>query len=38
MTGLLAVILAVGTALVAVGLYDLQNHLERWDHNRHAED
>jgi hypothetical protein len=27
-----------GTALAALGLHDLQLRLERWDHDRHAED
>ena len=30
--------LSVGAPLAALGLYDLQLRLERWDHNRHAED
>ena len=38
MSGMLAVVLTVGTPLVALGLYDLQTRLERWDQNRHAED
>ncbi len=35
-----AVMIGVGLAvpLVALGLYDLQTRLERWDHDRHADD
>jgi hypothetical protein len=29
---------SVGAPLAAVGLYDLQARLERWDYNRHADD
>jgi hypothetical protein len=29
---------SIGSALVAVGFYNLQLRLEQWDHNRHAED
>jgi hypothetical protein len=38
MTGVLAACLIVGTPLAALAVFDLQNRLERWDHNRHAED
>jgi hypothetical protein len=30
--------LSVVTSLFAVGVYQLQTHLERWDARRHAED
>ncbi len=32
------VFMSVGTPLAALGLYDLQARLERWDYNRHADD
>ena len=38
MSPLLVTCLAVGVPLAGIGLYDLQNWLERWDHRRHAED
>jgi hypothetical protein len=38
MTGMLTACLIVGTPLAALALHDLQNRLERWDYNRHAED
>ena len=38
MTVLLLIFMSIGTPLAALGLYDLQTHLERWDYNRHAED
>jgi hypothetical protein len=38
MNALLMVCLSVGTPLTALGLYELQMRLERWDHDRHAED
>ena len=38
MSGLAAVGLLVGVPLAALGLYTLQNRLERWDQKRHAED
>jgi hypothetical protein len=31
-------VLSVGLPLTAVGLYDLQESLERWEQRRHAED
>lgn len=30
-----APVVAVVVALTAIGIYDLQIWLERWDHNRH---
>jgi hypothetical protein len=30
--------ICIGAPLAALGLYDLQTRLERWDHNRHSED
>ncbi|AMO62489.1 Uncharacterised protein [Mycolicibacterium phlei] len=33
-----ALCLTVAGPLVAFAVYDLQVRLERWDHNRHAED
>jgi hypothetical protein len=38
MNAQLMIWMSVGTPLAALGLYDLQERLERWDHNRHAED
>ncbi len=32
------IFISVATPVVALGLYDLQARLERWDYNRHAED
>jgi hypothetical protein len=30
--------MSVGTPLAALGLYELQTRLERWDYERHAQD
>ncbi|MDT7765066.1 MAG: hypothetical protein QOC63_4486 [Mycobacterium sp.] len=30
--------ICIGAPFAALGLYDLQTRLERWDHNRHSED
>ena len=38
MNALLMICMSVGTPFAALGLYDLQVRLERWDYNRHAED
>ena len=38
MNALLMVCISISAPLAALGLYDLQARLERWDHNRHAED
>lgn len=38
MTTLAVICISIGTPLAALGLYDLQAHLERWDYHRHAED
>jgi hypothetical protein len=38
MNALLMICMSIGTPLAALGLYDLQARLERWDHHRHAED
>ena len=38
MTPLLLVCLSVATPLAAMGLLNVQARLERWDHERHAED
>jgi hypothetical protein len=38
MNALLMICMSIGTSLAALGLYDLQARLERWDHHRHAED
>jgi hypothetical protein len=38
MSSLFVVCLSVGTPLAALGLYQLQASLERWDQKRHAED
>ncbi|MDT5017247.1 MAG: hypothetical protein QOD39_3407 [Mycobacterium sp.] len=38
MNALLMVCFSIGATLAALGVYDLQVRLERWDHNRHAED
>lgn len=38
MSTLLVIVLLVGCLIAAVGLYDLQEWLERWDYERHAQD
>ena len=38
MNALMMICMSVGTPLAALGLYDLQTRLERWDYNRHADD
>ena len=38
MSPLLMAYFSVGTPLAGFGLVRLQAHLERWDHDRHAED
>ena len=38
MSPLLVVCLAIGTPLVGLGVYDLQNRLECWAQERHAQD
>ena len=38
MNAILLLCMSVGTPLAAMGLYELQTRLERWDYNRHAED
>lgn len=38
MTALLTICLTISAPLAALGLYDLQKRLERWDYSRHAED
>jgi len=38
MNALLLLCMSIGTPLAALGLYELQTRLERWDYNRHAED
>jgi hypothetical protein len=38
MSALVVMCVSVATALAALGLYELQTRLERWDHDRHAED
>jgi hypothetical protein len=38
MNALLLLCISVGTPIAALGFYDLQTRLERWDYNRHAED
>jgi hypothetical protein len=38
MNTLLMLCISISAPLAALGVYDLQTHLERWDHNRHAED
>ena len=38
MRTLQAVVIVVSLALFAVGVYDLQLWLERWDHERHFND
>jgi hypothetical protein len=38
LTALVLICMSVATPLAALGLYDLQTWLERWDHNRHADD
>ncbi len=35
---LMVVVLSVGSPLAGFGLLELQARLERWDHERHAED
>lgn len=38
MNALLLLCMSIGTPLAALGLYELQARLERWDYERHAED
>jgi hypothetical protein len=38
MNPVLMVCLSVGAPLAAMGLYQLQTSLERWDHKRHERD
>lgn len=38
MNAFVTICMSVGAPLAALGLYDLQTRLERWDYNRHAED
>ena len=38
MSTILVAVLSVGMPLTALGLYDLQQSLERWEQRRHAED
>jgi len=38
MSTILVAVLSVGMPLAALGLYDLQASLERWEQQRHAED
>jgi hypothetical protein len=35
---LMMAVFSVGSPLAGVGLLELQARLERWDHERHAED
>lgn len=38
MTTLVFICVSICAPLAAMGVYDLQTRLERWDYNRHAED
>lgn len=38
MNALLITVMSLSAPLLALGLHDLQVRLERWDHDRHAED
>ncbi len=38
MTAFLFICVSIGGPLAALGLFELQACLERWDHDRHAED
>jgi hypothetical protein len=38
MNAVLLVCISTLVALAAMGLYNLQGRLERWDYDRHAED
>jgi hypothetical protein len=38
MSGLIMMCISIGAPLAALGIYDLQARLEKWDYNRHAED
>jgi hypothetical protein len=38
MNAFLVVGISIVVPLAAIGLYSLQVRLERWDHDRHAED
>jgi hypothetical protein len=38
MNAVMMICMSVGTPLAALGLYDLQARLERWDYRRHADD
>jgi hypothetical protein len=38
MSALLMVFLSIGTLFFGLGVYDMQNRLERWAYERHARD
>jgi hypothetical protein len=38
MNTVLLICASLGTPLAALAVYDLQVRLERWDHDRHAQD
>lgn len=38
MNAVVVVGISICVSLAAIGLYSLQARLERWDHDRHAED
>ena len=38
MNAVVMICVSVGAPMAALGLYDLQTRLERWDYNRHAGD
>ena len=38
MNAFVMICMSFGAPLAALGLYDLQMRLERWDYDRHAED
>jgi hypothetical protein len=38
MNSLIMMCISIGAPLAALGIYDLQARLEKWDYNRHAED
>jgi hypothetical protein len=38
MNSFIMICISISAPLAALGIYDLQARLEKWDYNRHAED